>query len=224
VVGLLASPGAGLIFFFPIAILLPISFRYMYRKNRSLFILSAYVSVVSWLYFGTISYAEPSGWSGAGSWGPRYLIPTLPFLTVVSGALFLNLKRSRFFLKPLITILFVAGFFVNLLGVLVWYMYGYSYGWEVTGFNSMDVMTWNPYYSPIVLHFKALISDFTSHLQPRHNWTSYGLAPCSYNLYLFCKFGITPILLLLAISGVIAGRILMVINRFTPREFTHYVK
>jgi hypothetical protein len=220
-VGLLASPGAGLIFFFPISILLPISFIYMYKKNRGLFLLSAYVIVVSWLYFGTISYAEPAGWSGAGGWGPRYLIPILPFVTIVSGALFVNLKQSRFFLKPIIAILFVAGFLINSLAVLVWYMYGYSYGWgveqlwkvdnkaNVTGVNSMDIMTWNAYYSPILLHIRALISDYASHLQPTHDWTSYGLAPCSYNIYLSCKFGIIPILLLSAVIVVIAWRIMI---------------
>jgi glycopeptide antibiotics resistance protein len=51
-VGLIFSPGAGLIFFFPVAILLPLAFKYMYRRNKGLFFLSAYIIIATWVgYF-----------------------------------------------------------------------------------------------------------------------------------------------------------------------------
>jgi hypothetical protein len=230
-VGLLVSPGSGLIFYFPIAILLPLALKYMYRQNKGLFFLSAYIIFVNWLWVGTLSYSEPDAWSGAHAWGPRYLIPVLPFITIVFGSLLLHLKkilvlRKKIFLKLSIIILCIAGFYVNLLGILVWYMYGYTYGWRTEGLwksvNNLDIMTWNPYYSPIVLHTKALISDYVSHIQPEQYrytswyWTTYGLAPCSYDIYVFCKLGIMPTLLLYSVIAILAMLIIKEISKFNP--------
>ena len=79
-IGLFISPGAGLIFYFPIAIMVLLAFKYIYRKNKALFFLSIYVIIINWLDIGTLSFGfEPYSWSGAIAWGPRYLIPVLPF-------------------------------------------------------------------------------------------------------------------------------------------------
>jgi hypothetical protein len=83
-------------------------------------------------------------------------------------------------------------------------------------------MTWNPYYSPIVLHTKALISDYVSHIQPEQYrytswyWTTYGLAPCSYDIYVFCKLGIMPTLLLYSVIAILAMLIIKEISKFNP--------
>jgi hypothetical protein len=108
-------------------------------------------------------------------------------------------------------------------------MYGYTYGWRIEGLwksvNYMNIMTWNPYYSPIVLHTKALISDYLSHLQPEQYrytswyWTTYGLAPCSYDIYLFCKLGIMPTLLLYSVIAILAMLIIKEISKFNPLSF-----
>jgi hypothetical protein len=234
-IGLLVSPGFGLIFYFPIAILLPLALKHMYRKDKGLFFLATYIIFVNWFWVGTLSYGEGSrDWSGATAWGPRYLIPVLPFITIVFGSLLLQLKKKlalkkMIFLKLSIIILCIAGFYVNLLGILVWYMYGYTYGWRIEGLwksvNYMNIMTWNPYYSPIVLHTKALISDYLSHLQPEQYrytswyWTTYGLAPCSYDIYLFCKLGIMPTLLLYSVIAILAMLIIKEISKFNPLSF-----
>jgi hypothetical protein len=204
----------------------------MYRQNKGLFFLSAYIIVATWLDVGTLSFGfEPFSWSGAIAWGPRYLIPVLPFITLVLGSLFIHLKKlpskRRLFLKIPIIILCVAGFYVNLVGTLVWYQYGIIYGWDkdlLFKYNdNMEIMTWNPYYSPIVLHTKALLSDFVSQIHPEKYantawyWTAYGLAPCSYDLYIFCKFGIVPLLLLCAAIATLAILIMMRINKFNPK-------
>jgi hypothetical protein len=228
-VGLIASPGAGLIFFFPISILLPLAFKYMYRQNRGLFFLSTYIIIATWLDAGTLSFGfEPFAWSGAIAWGPRYLIPVLPFITLALGSLFIHLKKlpskRRLFLKIPIVILCVAGFYVNLVGTLVWYQYGIMYGWDKDQLykynDNMEIMTWNPFYSPIVLHTKALLSDFVSQIHPEKYtntawyWTAYGLAPCSYDLYIFCKFGTVPLLLLCAAIATLA---ILIMFKFNPK-------
>jgi hypothetical protein len=221
-IGLLASPGGGLIFYFPISILLPLASKYMYRKNKGIFLLFAYVIIANWLNIGTLCCWEPYLWIGTG-WGPRYLVPVLPFITILLGALLPHAKK-RLFLKLSIIILCVAGFYVNLLGTLVWYQYGYAYGWEKEQLakydNHMDIIVWNLYYSPIILHMEALVSDYVSHIQPEKYlntdwyWMANGLAPCSYDVYIFCKFGILPLLLLSAFISILAMLIMREIGVF----------
>lgn len=206
-IGLLVSPGAGLFFYFPIAILLPFGAKYMLKEHKALFLLFAYILIINWLNVGTLSHGyEPYAWSGAQAWGPRYLIPVLPFITIILGYILPHLKKKAAVLKASFVVLCIASFLINSSGVLVWFHYGIMYGWEkeqLAGYpDSMDIMTWQPAYSPILLHLKSLLTDYVSTIHPEQyvntswNWTAYGLAPCSYDIYLFCKFGITPILIL----------------------------
>lgn len=64
--------------------------------------------------------------------------------------------------------------------------------------------------SPIVLDLKILADSYLSDIQlERYNGTSYhfvtyGLVPCSYDLYIFCKFGIIPIMILSALAVLLA--------------------
>jgi hypothetical protein len=223
-IGLLISPGAGLIFYFPIAILLPLGAKYMYKENKSLFFLSAYIIIVTWIYIGTLSFgSEPVAWSGGIAWGPRYLIPVLPFITIILGSIFLHLKK-RVFLRVFIIMLCIAGFYVNLTAILVWFQYVLVYNWETGQLsqtqdqNHLDVMTWNPSYSPILLHTKMLMSDYVSYVDPEKflntswAWIAYGLAPCSYDIYLFCRYGIIPILAIATCITVVAVLIAMKIS------------
>jgi hypothetical protein len=221
-VGLLASPGAGIIFYFPIVILLPLSFKYMYKENKGLFFLSAYIILATWLYIGTLSYWEPFAWSGGVAWGPRYLIPVLPFITLVFGAILVNLKRMNFkrrlLLKLSVIVLCIAGFSVNLLGTLVWFMYDLVYAWQREGLATSSewpiIMAWNIHSSPIVLHIKMLTENYVSNIQPQRYantswyWLSYGLAPCPYDTYVLCKNG--PVSMLLLLGGIATLAILVI--------------
>ena len=127
-------------------------------------------------------------------------------------------RKKRLSLKLFACILCAAGFFINLMGKLIWMNYGLIYGWQVEKLakylNNMDIMTWNPYYSPIILHTKAFLSGFVSTLHPEvyvHSfwaWVGYGLAPCPVDVYLFCKFGIAPIILLGAVVAILAAIII----------------
>jgi hypothetical protein len=230
-VGLLISPGVGIIFFFPIAILLPLSFRYMYRENKGLFFLSAYVIVVTWFYIGTIP-GDPF-WSGAIAWGPRYLIPVLPFITIVSGALLTHLQRYRsryrLLMKTSIIALCAAGFFVNLFGTIVWTFYSlFAYALQT---QPLHMGMSDPYYSPVIIQIKTLMSGYVTHINPEQYisapfWRSLhqGLAPCPVDVYLFCKSGIIPILLLSAIIVVAAIIIIMGTNKFELRVFVSQLR
>jgi hypothetical protein len=201
-IGLLISPGSGLIFYFPLAVLLPLGAMYMYKENKALFLLCFYIIVSTWIYTGTLSFgSEPTSWSGGIAWGPRYLVPVLPFLILISAYLFSHLKK-RYFLKTIVIGLCIAGFYVNLSAILVWFQYGLVYAWTIEGLatdpNYMDVLTWSPPYSPIVLHTKALLSNYVTTIFPLQYqntawaWIAYGTAPCQYDLYIYCNLGVVP--------------------------------
>jgi hypothetical protein len=220
-IGLIISPGVGLIFYFPLAILLPLGAKYMYKENKSLFCLFLYIIVASWIYYGTLSFGfEPASWSGGVAWGPRYLLPVLPFMLIILGYIVRNIKK-RIFLKSIVLGLCIAGFYVNLSGVLIWFQYGLMYGWAIEQLASypdyMDRMTWYPIYSPIVMHTKALATDYVSTIHPEQyvntswNWAGYGNAPCRYDFYVYCNFGVIPFLVtimsIIILEMLIADRI-----------------
>ena len=209
-IGLLASPGKGLIFYFPVVILLPLALKYMYRQNRWLFFLIIYIVLVHWLYFGSLDDTESRFWSGAIAWGPRYLVPVLPFITLAFGTLLARFRQSRLLLKVSVLTVCIAGFIVNIPGILVWSEYGTIYASDREGLSadpgSMEAVTWNPNHSPIISHIRALMDDYVHLISPEHwrytgwHYITYGLAPCSYDLYIFCELGIIPIVVLLAID------------------------
>jgi hypothetical protein len=232
-IGLLFSPGVGLIFFFPIAVLLPLGAKYMYKDSRALFFLCTYIIIANWIYIGTLSYgAEPSAWSGGIAWGPRYLIPVLPFIMIILGSIFMHLRR-RSILKALAIGLCLVGFYINLSGILVWFQYGLMYGWYVerlaTFPNYMDTMTWSPAYSTIVLQTKAMLADYASLINPEQYigtsaaWAAYGNAPCSYDLYLYCNFGPVPVLMISLILVFLAAFILARIG-FSRLSYSKYYR
>jgi hypothetical protein len=214
-VGLLISPGAGLFIYFPIALLLPWAAKYMYKENKGLLLLCTYVIVVSWLDVGTLSFGdEPFAWSGGG-WGPRYLIPVLPFITIMLGNILTHL-RKKIFMKVSVIALSIAGFYISLIATLVWWNYEYLYIFDIfqreqsPNTDPYNTMIWQPHYSPIVMVTNMLLSDYVSHIDLeiyfKTDWhfVTYGLAPCSYDIYFYCKFGIGPIMILLAIIGLLA--------------------
>lgn len=158
VIGLLFSPGWGIIFYFPLIVLLPLIFSKIFHKDKAWLFLVIYSFVTVWIFFGT--EATPH-WSGFGGWGPRYFIPILPLLVISLGYLFNQMTKNY---KIIFIVLASIGFFVNLLGKLVWYMAGYSYGWGVERLlekeNSFSYFAWVPNYSPIIEHLKVLVSNY----------------------------------------------------------------
>ena len=103
--GLLFSTGRGLIFFFPLICLLPIA----YHKFKS----SHPDEARLFLGFTLILFAlllPMIDWHAGSSWGPRYLLPILPFCIFPLGAL-ADIKWTRR--------LTVFGFFVQLPGTLM---------------------------------------------------------------------------------------------------------
>jgi len=210
--GLLISPGWSVFLFYPISILIPISFYLLYKKDKSLAILFTVSLVVIWFYVGVQEY-----WTGFGGWGPRYLIPVLPLITMSLGIILIKFQSFKWI--TLFAGLTIIGFFVNLLGRLVWYKTGYTVYWD--GLSSGSAipgdLDWNINFSPIVNHFKIATSDWTILKWPNPGPEAFGygiflnqLYPqCRFDLFLYCNYGIVPVIIL--------GTFMIIISLFILR-------
>lgn len=202
-VGLLLSPGKGDFIYYPLSILFPISFYLFYKKKMSIGILFYILFFVSYFFFGTIN--DPN-WGSLGSWGPRYLVPLVPLISVALGNL-LTLKSKL--VKTAIICLGVLGFAINLLGKLIWYQYGLSYGWGHEALWKVDsghVITWTWQYSPIALQYGALTSDYLPNVKITNTLGDYhiiGLIPCKVDLFLYCKDGFLVPFILIMIAAIV---------------------
>lgn len=214
--GMFLSPGFGLFVNYPVFLLFPIAMYYLLRKNTMLFAISLYVFVSTWLFFGT---QQSPFWHGFGAWGPRYMLPAIPIISIALGSLFTKQTLKRFNII-IFSILGSLGFTVNLLGVLVWYTAGYSYAWSVLNILQFPKeylhFEWDPNYLPIVLHVDILSTSFWKTLPPVY----FGWKTCIPDNFLFCNYGIIPVL---ALSFGIAFLGWMILKEF-HREITYQTK
>lgn len=111
---LFISPGGGLFLYFPLAVLFPLGFYWFYKIDRKLTLLIAYIFFSTLIFLGTLSIYTPYSWWG-GIWGPRLLIPALPLISLLLGAVLVKFGKSMFKQTGFI-VLGVAGFIVNIFG------------------------------------------------------------------------------------------------------------
>ena len=146
VFGLLFSPGAGLFIFSPILFTIFVSFFDFYKKDKSsFFIFSAYL-VSMLVFFGSLET-----WHGFVSWGPRYLLPVIPFLLIPLAASIE--KRNNISFRAIILILGAIGAFFSFMWLIQdvsWFVWG-PFGGD-TGLYSLGVAGMhNLYLNPVVL-------------------------------------------------------------------------
>ncbi len=148
--GLLFSTGRGLIFFFSLICLFPIAylkFRSSHPNEARLFlglILMLFVFLLPLIY-----------WDAGSSWGPRYLLPIMPFCLLPLGAL-ADLKWIRR--------LAILGFLVQLPAVLmnphlfVRFVQDNEIGTTIFAPHQMGDLLFSPYLSPILGGYYQLAS------------------------------------------------------------------
>ena len=78
--GLILSPGKGLFIYNPILLLSLLGIRYIIKQKRGRLYLCGYIIVINILF-----YSKWHNWEGGWTWGPRFLIPTLPFWLYYGG-------------------------------------------------------------------------------------------------------------------------------------------
>jgi hypothetical protein len=88
ILGVLLSPGRGLLVYFPLAWIAVPGLVRLVRERQPFGPLASGIVVTAVVFYG--SYR---GWWGGWTWGPRYLVPILPLVAV--GAAFWASRRGR---------------------------------------------------------------------------------------------------------------------------------
>ena len=119
--GLLFSPGLGLLIFCPVLLLIFLSFPDFFKRNKPECILFI-------VFFGSFifHYGTLDTWHGLVAWGPRYLLPLVPFLILTIGACIE--KRQHFTFKSSLIILGAVGILINisyLVQDVTWFVWGW---------------------------------------------------------------------------------------------------
>ncbi len=99
-VGLLFTPERGLFVYLPLALLALFSLPGFFRRHRAEALLAAVVFAVYCLLF-----AGWHSWWGGRDWGPRFLVPTVPFLMLMLAPTVEAVLERR---SPALTVAFVA--------------------------------------------------------------------------------------------------------------------
>jgi hypothetical protein len=138
--GLLLSPGRGLFVFFPLALYAPAALYRMSADTRHAQWAGLLGSLIV-LHVAFFSFWP--GWSGGNSWGPRFLVPIVPFVTLLAfwpaaPETASPASPGHRLLRPLIKSGVVAfGFVMTLTAVLLpWDVIGEQYGRLPVGAHS----------------------------------------------------------------------------------------
>lgn len=159
IAGLLVSPGKGLLWYCPVILLLAIVGPMFARRYTALSVGMAAVVAGFVLLYAHVTY-----WHGDPCWGPRYLFPIVPFLTLPLGELF----RLRMRLKTLVWLVAAAvvgvSFVIQVAGVSVsewrtWYRViayeenqGHKWQWIASRYRYF----WNIHESPLNFQLHGL--------------------------------------------------------------------
>jgi hypothetical protein len=146
--GLLASPSSSLLLYCPVVLLAVPALVAWWREDRAATVLFAGLFVTLLAF-----YAQLGNWVGGRSYGPRYLVPALPFLAI-AAARWLQ-KQGRGVVRTVAWALCALSVTVQLPGVLVDYS-KVSVAWArlyAAGTVPDRRVTWSA--SPLLLNTKA---------------------------------------------------------------------
>ena len=155
--GLTVGPARGVLWYNPILILaIPGALWFWRRQRRILFLALALITA----FFAV--YAKWYMWHGGYSWGARFIVPTLPFLTLLAAPAWkwLMADRAWGWLGVVIGVaLALASLAVQVLGLLVPYSLVQDRLAELVTPLFADVTFTQLQYSPLVMQWQMLQSD-----------------------------------------------------------------
>ncbi|HEX7593317.1 MAG TPA: hypothetical protein VF429_04025, partial [Anaerolineae bacterium] len=113
--GLLFSPGKGLFVYVPFLAALPWTVAVLWRRARAELFLTFAIFAIYLVTFSTWYY-----WWGGTNWGPRFLVPTIPFLVLLlAPAVELAAGKTRRAFALIFTALCGLSFAIEVIGVSV---------------------------------------------------------------------------------------------------------
>lgn len=181
--GVLFSPGRSFFLYTPILILIFL-FWFKLRKNLLPEIISYSVLFVIYVGFmGTLmGGADYPVWHGEANWGPRYMLPVIPFGMILIANIYISLTRKAklFIFVPLV----LTGFWFQIIGVLLPYQIKFA-GLQIDNFlngrnfNIYEYGNEIPRYSPILKMSSTLIKRLKNLTSLKHG---------QYNLKLYDGF------------------------------------
>ncbi len=115
--GLFFSSGKGFFFFSPPTVLALWGILGLARRRRNETWLFLAIAVSYPLFYSLIT----PRWHGGGNWGPRYIVCITPFLTLLVGPFLEQRDLPRWLRMGAATLLFVAGFWVQMSTLFVNY-------------------------------------------------------------------------------------------------------
>jgi len=134
-VGLLFSPGVGLLIFSPVLFTIFFSFVDFFKNNKKECILFLSFIILFLVYYSTLN-----NWNGLNAWSARYLLPLIPFMLIPLAAS-LEKRKSKI-LRLLLSIPISFGILANIVYVLQdvsWFVWG-RFGGN-TGLYGLGKMT-----------------------------------------------------------------------------------
>jgi hypothetical protein len=145
--GYLVTPGRSVLIYSPPLVMAVLGFRQFAREQRELALLSGAIFSVY-----LVVYSKFTSWDGGWSFGPRYLVATLPLLLLPVGYA-LATRAGRL----LAGALGVAGVAVQILGLSVNVSAVY-WSWRLTRLSPDDAYLYVPAISAIPTHLRALLA------------------------------------------------------------------
>lgn len=147
IVGMLLSPGKGLVWYCPASLVAVAAVPAFYRRHRRACVLCLSVAAAS-----AVPYVLVNDWYGGDAWGPRFLLPVLPLLLIPLVEL-PSIVAGRPLRALLAALLIALGAALTLAGQLVPYAERLRLAAKA---GVGERLFWEPRYSPLRDHLATL--------------------------------------------------------------------
>ena len=148
--GLLFASGESIFLYNPLLFLLPFCYKEFYRRRKNEAILCGLLFLIF-----LFTYSQWKNWSGGGTWGPRFLLPIIPFLILPLGVFIEEKIRLK---KAILSGLFFLALSVQIAGISIDFN---EYIQIMRKLYNTDIYTiFYPKTSPIVGHTRILMNKF----------------------------------------------------------------
>lgn len=145
--GFLLSPGKSIFLYAPVALLGLAGWHRCWRRI-SIMAAAAALLILSYMLF----YGSYYQWFGGGAWGPRFLVPVLPYFVIGVAPLVDSISSA--YKRTVLAMVIGLSILIQIASVLVPYV-RYESAMEATP-QSFAQLLWNPAYSPVIHSIKSL--------------------------------------------------------------------